>query len=117
MKYSSLGSGDPISQTFNDGCLKTTFERENGLKSEYEIYVNWMNPNQLAEVSFQLPFRDWQRLEKSEVWKNLDEFLAGVQIEYIPKYHHDPPVVAEKVVYKSLLDKVRAYVRDKLTRQ
>lgn len=117
MKYSPLGSGDPISQTFNDGCLKTTFERENGLKSEYEIYVNWMMSNQIAEVSFQLPFPDWQRLEKSEVWKNLDEFLAGVQTEYIPKYHRAPPIVAEKVVYRSLLGSLIAFVRDKLTRQ
>lgn len=49
MEYSLLGSGKLVSQTFNDGCLKTTFERENGLKSEYEIYVNWTNPDQLAE--------------------------------------------------------------------
>lgn len=117
MEYSPLGNGKPISQRTHDNCVETTFERTNGLKSEYEIYVNWMNPNQLAEVSFQLPFRDWQTLEKSEVWKNLDEFLAEVQTEYIPKCHHDPPVVEEKVAYKSLSDKVRAYVRDKLTRQ
>lgn len=90
MKYSPLGSKKMISQTFNGDCLKTTFERENELKSEYEIYVNWMNPDQLAEVSFQLPFHDWQTLEKSEVWKNLDEFLSEVQIEYIPKYHQAP---------------------------
>ena len=115
MKYSQLGSGDPISQTFNDGCLETTLERENGLKSEYEIYVNWMMSNQIAEVSFQLPFHDWKILENSEVWKNLDEFLAGVQIEYIPKYHRDPPTVEEKVVYRNLLGRVRVYVRDKLT--
>ena len=117
MKYSPLGSGKVISQTFNDSCLETTFERENGLKSEYEIYVNWTNPNQLAEVSFQLPFRDWQTLEKSEVWKNLDEFLSEVQIEYIPKYRQAQPIVEEKVVYRNLLGRVRVYVRDKLTRQ
>ena len=117
MKCSPLGSGKPISQTFNGDCLETTFERENGLKSEYEIYVNWMNPDQLAEVSFQLPFRDWQRLEKSEVWKNLDEFLSEVQIEYIPKYHRVPPIVAEKVVYRSLLGSLIAFFRDKMTRQ
>lgn len=117
MKYSPPGSGEPIYQTFNDGCLETTFERENGLKSEYEIYVNWLNPNQLAEVSFQLPFHDWQTLEKSEVWKNLDEFLAEVQIEYIPKYRQAPPIVREKVVYRSLLGSLIAFVRDKLTRQ
>lgn len=117
VEYSPLGNGKPISQKVSGNCVETIFERTNGLKSEYDIYVNWMNPNQLAEVSFQLPFHDWQRLEKSEVWKNLDEFLAEVQTEYIPKYHHDPPVVVEKVVYKSLLDKVRSYVRDKLTRQ
>lgn len=52
MKYSPLGSKKMISQTFNGDCLKTTFERENELKSEYEIYVNWMNPDQLAETSF-----------------------------------------------------------------
>lgn len=40
MKYSPLGSKKMISQTFNGDCLKTTFERENELKSEYEIYVN-----------------------------------------------------------------------------
>ena len=117
MKYSPLGSGEPISQTFNDGCLETIFERENGLKSEYEIYVNWLNPNQLAEVSFQLPFRDWQTLEKSEVWKNLDEFLSEVQIEYIPKYSQAQPIVAEKVVYRSLLGSLVAFFRDKLIRQ
>lgn len=117
MEYSPRGSGKLISQTFSDGCSKTTFERENGLKSEYEIYVNWLNPNQLAEVSFQLPFRDWQTLEKSEVWKSLDEFLAEVQIEYIPKYRQAPPIVMEKVVYRSLLGSLIAFVRDKLTRQ
>ena len=117
MKYSPLGSGKPISQTFNGDCLKTTFERENELKSEYEIYVNWMNPDQLAEVSFQLPFHDWQILEKSEVWKNLDEFLSGVQIEYIPKYRQAQPIVVEKVVYRSLLGSLIAFFRDKLTRQ
>ena len=117
MEYSPLGNGKPISQRTHDNCVETTFERTNGLKSEYEIYVNWMNPNQLAEVSFQLPFHDWQRLEKSEVWKNLDEFLAGVQTEYIPKYHRDPPTVEEKVVYRNLLGRVRVYVRNKLTRQ
>lgn len=42
MKYSPLGSKKMISQTFNGDCLKTTFERENELKSEYEIYVNVM---------------------------------------------------------------------------
>lgn len=117
MKHSPLGSGEPISQTFNDGCLETAFERENGLKSEYEIYVNWTNPDQLAEVSFQLPFRDWQRLEKSEVWKNLDEYLSEVQTEYIPKYRQVQPIVAEKVVYRSLLGSLIAFVRDKLTHQ
>lgn len=117
MEYSLLGSGKLVSQTFNDGCLKTTFERENGLKSEYEIYVNWTNPDQLAEVSFQLPFRDWQRLEKSEVWKNLDEFLSGVQTEYIPKYRQAPPIVVEKVVYRSLPGFLLAFVHEKLTRQ
>ena len=117
MEYSPLGNGKPISQRTHDNCVETTFERTNGLKSEYEIYVNWMNPNQIAEVSFQLPFHDWKILENSEVWKNLDEFLAGVQIEYIPKYHRDPPTVEEKVVYRNLLGRVRVYVRDKLTRQ
>ena len=117
VEYSPLGNGKPISQKVSGNCVETTFERTNGLKSEYEIYVNWMNPNQLAEVSFQLPFRDWKILENSEVWKNLDEFLAGVQIEYIPKYHRDPPTVEEKVVYRNLLGRVRVYVRDKLTRQ
>lgn len=117
VEYSPLGNGKPISQRTHDNCVETTFERTNGLKSEYEIYVDWTNPNQLAEVTFQLPFHDWQRLENSEVWKNLDEFLAGVQIEYIPKYHRDPPTVEEKVVYRNLLGRVRVYVRDKLTRQ
>lgn len=117
VEYSPLGNGKPISQKVSGNCVETIFERTNGLKSEYDIYVNWMNPNQLAEVSFQLPFHDWQRLEKSEVWKNLDEFLAGVQIEYIPKYHRAPPIVAEKVVYRSLLGSLIAFVRDKLTRQ
>lgn len=117
MEYSPLGNGKPISQKVSGNCVETIFERTNGLKSEYDVYVNWMMTDQIAKVSFRLPFRDWQTLEKSEVWKNLDEFLAEVQTEYIPKYHHDPPVVAEKVVCKSLLDKVRAYVRDKLTRQ
>ena len=117
MEYSPLGNGKPISQRSHDNCVETTFERTNGLKSEYEIYVDWTNPNQIAEVSFQLPFRDWKILENSEVWKNLDQFLAGVQTEYIPKYRRDPPTVEEKVVYKSLLDKVCACVRDKLTRQ
>ena len=117
MKYSPLGSKKMISQTFNGDCLKTTFERENELKSEYEIYVNWMNPDQLAEVSFQLPFRDWKILENSEVWKNLDEFLAGVQIEYIPKYRQVQPIVAEKVVYRSLLGSLVAFFRDKLIHQ
>lgn len=98
-------------------CAETISERANGLNSEYEVYVNWMNPNQLAEVSFQLPFHDWQTLEKSEVWKSLDEFLTGVQIGYIPKYHRAPPVVVEKVVYRSLLGSLCAYVRDKLIRQ
>lgn len=98
MKYSPLGSKKMISQTFNGDCLKTTFERENELKSEYEIYVNWMNPDQLAEVSFQLPFHDWQTLEKSEVWKNLDEFLS-------------------EVVYRSLLGSLVAFFRDKLIHQ
>ena len=87
MECSPLGSGKPISQKVSGNCIETTFERTNGLKSEYEIYVNWMMSNQIAEVSFQLPFPDWQKLEKSEVWKNLDEFLAGVQTEYIPRYH------------------------------
>lgn len=117
MEYSPLGNGKPISQKVSGNCVETTFERTNGLKSEYEIYVDWTNPNQIAEVSFQLPFRDWKILENSEVWKNLDEFLAGVQIEYIPKYHRAPPTVEEKVVYRNLLGRVRAYVRDKLTRQ
>lgn len=117
MKYSPLGSEKVISQTFNDSCLETTFERENELKSEYEIYVNWMNPDQLAEVSFQLPFHDWQTLEKSEVWRNLDEFLSEVQIEYIPKYRQVQPIVKEKVVYRSLLGSLIAFFRDKLTRQ
>lgn len=35
MKYSPLGSKKMISQTFNGDCLKTTFERENELKSEW----------------------------------------------------------------------------------
>lgn len=117
MEYSPLGNGKPISQRSHDNCTETTFERTNGLKSEYEIYVNWMMSNQIAEVSFQLPFPDWQRLEKSEVWKNLDEFLAGVQTEYIPRYHRAQPTVVEKVVYKSLLGTVCAYVRDKLTQR
>ena len=117
MEYSPLGNGKPISQRSHDNCVETTFERTNGLKSEYDVYVNWMMTDQIAKVSFRLPFRDWQTLEKSEVWKNLDEFLAEVQTEYIPKYHHDPPVVAEKVVCKSLLGKVCAYVHDKLTQQ
>ena len=117
VEYSPLGNGKPISQRTHDNCVETTFERTNGLKSEYEIYVDWTNPNQIAEVSFQLPFHDWKILENSEVWKNLDEFLAGVQIEYIPKYHRDPPTVEEKVVYRNLLGRVRVYVRDKLTRQ
>lgn len=117
VEYSPLGNGKPISQKVSGNCVETTFERTNGLKSEYEIYVDWTNPNQIAEVSFQLPFHDWKRLENSEVWKNLDEFLAGVQIEYIPKYHRDPPTVEEKVVYRNLLGRVRVYVRDKLTRQ
>lgn len=117
VEYSPLGNGKPISQRTHGNCVETTFERTNGLKSEYEIYVDWTNPNQLAEVSFQLPFHDWKILENSEVWKNLDEFLAGVQIEYIPKYHRAPPTVEEKVVYRNLLGRVRVYVRDKLTRQ
>lgn len=117
MEYSPLGNGKPISQKVSGNCVETIFERTNGLKSEYDVYVNWMMTDQIAKVSFQLPFPDWQRLEKSEVWKNLDEFLAEVQTEYIPKYHHDPPVVAEKVVCKSLLGKVCAYVHDKLTQQ
>lgn len=117
VEYSPLGNGKPISQKVSGNCVETTFERTNGLKSEYEIYVDWTNPNQIAEVSFQLPFHDWKILENSEVWKNLDEFLAGVQIEYIPKYHRDPPTVEEKVVYRNLLGRVRVYVRDKLTRQ
>ncbi len=117
VEYSPLGNGKPISQKVSGNCVETIFERTNGLKSEYDVYVNWMMTDQIAKVSFRLPFRDWQTLEKSEIWKNLDEFLAEVQTEYIPKCHHDPPVVEEKVVYKSLLDKVRSYVRDKLTRQ
>lgn len=117
MEYSPLGNGKPISQKVSGNCTETTFERTNGLKSEYDVYVNWMMTDQIAEVSFQLPFPDWQTLEKSEVWKNLDEFLAGVQTEYIPRYHHDPPVVAEKVVCRNLLGRVRVYVRDKLNRQ
>lgn len=117
VEYSPLGNGKPISQKVSGNCVETIFERTNGLKSEYEIYVDWTNPNQIAEVSFQLPFHDWKILENSEVWKNLDEFLAGVQIEYIPKYHRDPPTVEEKVVYRNLLGRVRVYVRDKLTRQ
>ena len=117
MEYSPLGNGKPISQKTHGNCTETTFERTNGLKSEYEIYVNWMMSNQIAEVSFQLPFPDWQKLEKSEVWKNLDEFLAGVQTEYIPKYHRAQPIVVEKVVYRSLLGTVCAYVRDKLTQR
>lgn len=97
MKYSPLGSKKMISQTFNGDCLKTTFERE--------------------KVSFQLPFHDWQTLEKSEVWRNLDEFLSEVQIEYIPKYRQVQPIVKEKVVYRSLLGSLIAFFRDKLTRQ
>ena len=117
VEYSPLGNGKPISQKVSGNCVETTFERTNGLKSEYEIYVDWTNPNQIAEVSFQLPFHDWKILENSEVWKNLDELLAGVQPEYIPKYHRDPPTVEEKVVYRNLLGRVRVYVRDKLTQQ
>lgn len=117
MEYSPLGNGKPISQKVSGNCVETIFERTNGLKSEYDVYVNWMMTDQIAKVSFRLPFRDWQTLENSEVWKNLDEFLAGVQIEYIPKYHRDPPTVEEKVVYRNLLGRVRVYVRDKLNRQ
>ena len=50
MKYSPFGSGKVVSQTFNGSCLETTFERENELKSEYEIYVNWMNPDQIEYI-------------------------------------------------------------------
>lgn len=69
MEYSQLGSGEPISQKVSGNCVETTFERTNGLKSEYEIYVDWMNPNQLAEVSFQLPFHDWQVWQQQKNYK------------------------------------------------
>ena len=37
VEYSPLGNGKPISQKVSGNCVETTFERTNGLKSEYDI--------------------------------------------------------------------------------
>ena len=73
----------------------------NDLKAEYFIYTNYLFD--VTEVTFQLPYRDWLKLEKSEVLKNLDEYLSEVQKPYRKIYRQDQLVVMEKVVYKNPL--------------
>lgn len=102
MKYSPLGSGEQISQTFNDGCLETTFERENGLKSSYDVTWNILGD---TRVSFQLPYRDWLKLEESEVWRNLDEYLFRVQTPDMHMFPQGPPFEAGKMENKSLVSR------------
>ena len=76
-------------------------ERVNGLKSEYRTRTNYLM--ETVEVSFLLPYRDWLKLENSEAWKSLDEFLLEVQKPDMQMFHPEKLVVAEKVLYKNPL--------------
>ena len=86
----------------------------NDLKAEYFIYTNYLFD--VTEVAFQLPYRDWLKLEKSEVLKNLDEYLSEVQKPYRKIYRQDQLVVMEKVVYKNPLSAFVQGVRERWKR-
>lgn len=86
----------------------------NDLKAEYFIYTNYLFD--VTEVTFQLPYRDWLKLEKSEVLKNLDEYLSEVQKPYRKIYRQDQLVVMEKVVYKNPLSAFVQGVRERWKR-
>lgn len=73
-------------------------KRTNGLKSSYDVTWNILED---TKVSFQLPYRDWLKLEESEVWKNLDEYLFRVQTPDMHKFPQDLPFEAEKLENKS----------------
>lgn len=73
-------------------------ERTNGLKASYDVTWNILED---TRVSFRLPYRDWLKLEESEVWKNLDEYLFQVQTPDMHKFPQDLPFGAEKLENKS----------------
>ncbi len=89
-------------------------ERPNDLKSEYIVYSTCMSD--LVEVSFQLPVHDWTKLENSEVWRSLDEYLSEVQKPYEKMYRQDQQFVVERVVYKNPLTEVVRAVHGKMIR-
>lgn len=40
----------------------------------------------VTDISFRLPSHDWERLEKSELWNQVCQFLSEVQKGYSPMY-------------------------------
>ena len=83
-------------------------KREDGLKSEYIVYSTCLSD--VVEISFQVPTSDWLKLEKSEVWKNLDKYLSEVQRPYTKMRHRDQLIVPGAVAYKNPLSKFVRYV-------
>lgn len=77
-------------------------ERTNGLNSSYDVTHNILGD---TKVSFQLPYHDWLKLEESEVWKNLDEYLFRVQTPDMHMFPQDQPFEVEKMENKSLVSR------------
>ncbi len=45
----------------------------------YEVYVHtkyFLNKEPIATISFELPEKEWEELEETEIWQSVERFLA-----------------------------------------
>ena len=75
--------------------------KDKNLKAEYYVVSSPLLGT--TEVSFQLPYLDWLKLEGSEIWSNLDEFLAEAQSTNTRIPRQDPLSESGTALYKNLL--------------
>ena len=74
--------------------MSLTSKRKRGNEMEnYEIQIHerkYINQDDVqVTVSFQLPFRDWLTIEKSNEWCQIEKLLLEIRNTHNQKYHQD----------------------------
>lgn len=68
---------------------KRAINKNNSLIGEIvEIERKYANQSEgLVKISFQIPYRDWKRLKKSDPWLGVKKQLLEIGNKYIRKNH------------------------------
>lgn len=83
-----------LTKTFSCFIMCLTKQQKRGNEMEnYEIQIHerkYINQDDVqVTVSFQLPFRDWLTIEKSNEWCQIEKLLLEIRNTHNQKYHQD----------------------------